>query len=39
MSNSIGRLKMHLDGLEALVRIKGGIQAVDHPFTAKFTRW
>jgi hypothetical protein len=31
---------MHLDGFEALVKIKGGIQAfVGHPFTLRFTRW
>ncbi|KAE9370932.1 hypothetical protein N431DRAFT_343131 [Stipitochalara longipes BDJ] len=39
-SNSVDRLNMHVNGLEALVNTKGGIQALSaDSFTYKFTRW
>ncbi|KAH6712475.1 hypothetical protein BKA61DRAFT_736866 [Leptodontidium sp. MPI-SDFR-AT-0119] len=39
-SSPIARVKIHLDGLEALVKSKGGIRAlVSHPLTLRFTCW
>ncbi|KAE9370118.1 hypothetical protein N431DRAFT_559389 [Stipitochalara longipes BDJ] len=39
-TGSLDSLKVHLDGLEALVKRKGGIQTLaEHPLILKFTSW
>jgi hypothetical protein len=40
LSFSVESIKIHLDGLEALVKSRGGIQTlVDNPLTMKFILW
>lgn len=41
MSGSAAKLKLHLDGLEVLVNLRGGIEALnnDHRFIIKSACW
>jgi hypothetical protein len=40
LSGELSGIKIHMDGLEALVKSRGGIQSLEsHPLTRKVVMW